>query len=137
MGCVKAANEFVTLDQRESWDFGIVFEEREGDVLESLKRGRSDIDNPPQLRSAEVSAHVLEGVAVIGMRGTRKTSKVTNSVPNVQASYDVSIYQLTKDVSAGESFLLGKGLGIFGFLGWTIQQHEMVDLGGINGNDLV
>ena len=56
MGCVKAANKFISVDQRERRKIGIVFKECEFHSRETIKRCRLAIHNAPSFCSSEVSA---------------------------------------------------------------------------------
>jgi hypothetical protein len=47
MGCIKAADEFITLDHREFRKVWIFNEEIKGHFWESIKWSRSNADDPP------------------------------------------------------------------------------------------
>jgi hypothetical protein len=98
MGCIEAADEFVAFkcgEFRKAWIF---FKKLKRHFWKSIKWGRSNANDSPQLGSAEAPACLLDGVVMFGVWSAREPGESANSTPNVQASNDMRVCQFTQDI---------------------------------------
>ena len=89
MGCIKAANNFVTVDDGESRKVGVVFEELEFDSRKTSQRGRTMVHNIPSFGVPEIFAHAFESIIMLTVWIAREMRQKTDGVANVETANDV------------------------------------------------